>query len=198
MVNYLLDVVFIGGVILILVTTFLRNQKRQFRNLFCFLLALAAVLCTVGFDLFGVGTMAKDLISSLGVLNYLSFIPADYLVEPYLSLLGLFVGFLAVIVVYIVIYLLSLILFGRERRRYKKYPAYATPWRPISAILVGLVKSVVYVYLVAMVVYVVTANSTAGDFFGLDVSKGIVYPLLEQYNLIFLGENLKGFVTGLF
>ena len=49
-----------------------------------------------------------------------------------------------------------------------------------------------------MVVYVVTANSTAGDFFGLDVSKGIVYPLLEQYNLIFLGENLKGFVTGLF
>lgn len=198
MVNYLLDVVFIGGVILILVTTFLRNQKRQFRNLFCFLLALAAVVCTIGFDLFGVGTLAKDFISSVGVLNYLSFIPADYLVEPYLSLLGLGAGFLAVIVVYIVIYLLSLVFFGRERRRYKKYPAYATPWRPISAILVGLVKSVVYVYLVAMIVYVVTANSPAGNFFGLEVSKGIVYPLLEQYNLIFLGEELKAFVTGLF
>ena len=44
-------------------------QLCNLRNLFCFLLALAAVLCTVGFNLFGVGTISGFGSLASGVYN---------------------------------------------------------------------------------------------------------------------------------
>ncbi len=185
MTKYLVDVIFVAGILLIMITSLMKNQKVMFRNVFNF--GLSTVLVVVGtvLDPLGLPSKVINKVASFNLGRYFSYLPAAFETEEFKTLVGLGVFFVAILVVYIVLTLLCK-LFSGKRRKMRKDPTYTTIHRPFVGFLVGIVKSALFVYVFAMFLSV-----GKGCFPELNVDGSFIYSHLEAWNLIVFDGTMK-------
>jgi hypothetical protein len=178
---YVLDVLLVVGALSILFTTLQKNHRIHLRRGFCALVAFALSFWLLSFQ----KDVVIGFISSLNLVGYLSFIPAGILTDNVKLLLGLAVVLLAAWLVYLLV-LLIFKMFSKEGKRFKKDTSYAPTYNFFLSLIAGLFKTVVFAYLACLVIY--TCQGMLVDF---NLNNGIIYPLIEDNNLLLWAEEVK-------
>ena len=178
---YVLDVVLVVGALSILFTTLQKNHRVHLRRGVC-----AAIAFALSFWLL---SWKKDVvigfISSLNLVNYLTFLPAWLLTAEVKLVVGYAVVLFAATIVYWLV-LLIFKMFSKEGRRWRKDTSYAPIYRPIGSFFAGLVKVVVFVYLACLTVYV-----CKDVFVQYNPNLSFLYPLVEGNGILVWAEEIK-------
>lgn len=178
---YVLDVLLVVGALSILFTTLLKNHRIHLRRGFCGLIAFALSFWLLSFQ--------KDtvigFISSLNLVGYLSFVPAELLTDNVKLALGLAVVLLAAWLVYLIV-LLIFKMFSKEGKRFKKDSSYAPTYNFFLSLIAGLFKTVLFAYLLCTVIYV-----CEGAFTAYNVEYGFIYPLVRDNGILIWAEEIK-------
>ena len=178
---FILDVVIIVAALSILFTTVQRNHRIYMRRILCSLVAFALT--------FGVLYYFKDkvvdFISSLGLVNYLSFIPNEIMTPVFKEVVGYGVLLLVAFILN-VIFLLFAKLFSKERRKLKKDRTYSPVFNPVLSLIAGILRIVLFVYLTSLFIFI-----CSDLFVDFDLGNSIIYPLLEENGIIIFKEELK-------
>lgn len=178
---YVLDLVLVVGALSILFTTLQKNHRVHLRRGVCGAVAFALSFWLLSF----LKDTVIGFISSLNLVQYLSFIPGKYLTENVKLAAGYAVILLAGTIVYLIILLIAK-LFSNEGKKFRKDSSYAPIYRPFGSFLAGLFKVAVFAYLVCMFVFV-----CEGLFADVDLASGIIYPLVKDNGILVWAEDIK-------
>lgn len=178
---YVLDVVLVVCALSIFFTTLQKNHRVHLRRGVCGAVAVALSFWLLSFQ----KARVIGLVSSLGLVNYLSFLPSGLLTDNVKTALGFLVILVAVLVVYFVILLICK-MFSKEGKRFKKDSSYAPVYKPFASFLASLFKVVVFVYVACAAIYV-----CGGLIAECNIESSIIYPLLEGNGILVWVEEIK-------
>ena len=169
------DVVLVVVALVTVLLSAFRNQRNVGRNMVALIVALVVVGLPVVYDYAGLFT---KLIENLNAHVFPT-------IDKYVSTSNTtgFHQLLVLLVVIIAVAILNGIIVGvarligvSDRDKYRKYPDYATRHMFIAGAIFGLVKALVFVYLLCIVYAFVV------DYSAIDSSKEIIYDFFKSFD----------------
>lgn len=179
----------IAAIVFLFVVIFctLRNQKRVWRNLLCFIFAIAIVGVPLYFDLGGVFTKCLTFLNAGVFKTMLGLVKVEATAEL-IQLLDLLAVFVAIGLVELLLVGICALIGGSDRRKFAKYPSYATIFRPIGGFIGGLIRGAIVVCgLYVLWTFVSKAS-------GIDVSTDHLVNLLKGFD--FITEKITALFAG--
>ncbi len=171
------DIIFALIAITIIVTHAFTNQRKSCRNLVCLIFAAAIVGVPLIFDYADIFTKSISFAKTtvFPIIDGFIKVSSPLLLHKMLIVIALIC---AVYVVEGILILLCKLIGGTDKRKYRKYPAYATPHRPVWGVIVGIIKCAAVVYVLYIILVFV------GDYVGLDISKEYVVKVFRMFDPI--------------
>lgn len=145
-----LDVISALILVFILIRSGLKNQKRVWRNLVCLIFATAIIMVPLYFDVGGIFGVAFSFLNT-NVWPVIGNALHITKTTEFISLMNVVVIFLAIGLIELILVGICAMIGGSDRRKYKKYPSYATIHRPLSGIIAGIFRAAIVIYLLFII-----------------------------------------------
>lgn len=173
-----LDVLLALFVIVVIIRSAFWNQRRIGVQFLTFLICLGLVGAPLLFNLGGVLDLIVAQLDAFGVVWFWNQVPEAYRTIQLTPLWLLLFTVVVTWILYLIVRLFALLFGGKERRKYKKNPHYATVHHPLLGILFGALRAMVLAYLVLLFVRFTLPLTQ------LDLSGDFVYQFYLQIDVV--------------
>lgn len=171
------DVIFAIIALTIIISSAIGNQRKSCRNMVCLIFALVIVGVPLLFDYANIFTIVIQFIdgSVFPIIDRVIPVGSPLLLHKLLIVIALIV---AVVILDLILIGICKLIGGSDKRKYRKYPAYASMHRPFWGVIVGIIKSAVVVYVMYIVLVFVA------DYVYLDITKEYVVQIAQKFDPI--------------
>jgi len=177
------DVIAIIIFIFTIVISAIKNQKIVWRRTLCLLFSMLMVGVIFYFNFGNLFTLFSTYVTAF------VYLAAQKLNTTFTYSFARIIVFLAAVLLALLIDLLLngiALLIGSDRKKYEKYPSYATTYQPVLSVLGGIIKGALIVYCMYFVFLPVA------ELVHLDTSTDLIINLLRKFEPVY--SRLKEFV----